>query len=110
MEDEEFKKRVYIPNNLKLRLEIFNGYGKKELLITIISLIITSIFCYMLQKFFNNTNLSLIIGFTIMSIIIMGILKDKYNMCFFTYFKRLISYIFSQKEYSKKNIKRWFCD
>jgi len=100
--------RLYIPSNVKIRTEFFNGYGVKELIITaiaVISLIPVSIIAYYLSD--KNYLMPVIIEMIGALVAIVVTSKDENNLCIASQIQYLIRYIKSQKKYSYKYYNKW---
>ena len=98
MEDEETK--LYIPSNVKTRLEFFKGFGIKELVSTIIvaiALIPISIISYYL----GNKNYIGIVA------TVVATTKDDNNLCVVNQIKYMIDFAKMQKNYEYKYYDKW---
>jgi len=96
------EKKLYIPSGLKLRSEIFNGFGKEELLRTIIACIgfgMIDVIIYLVTK---NTVMSVVFILTTFSGIILMLTKDHYNISVFDQVGFLLEYGIKQKNYMYK--------
>lgn len=108
MENEDIK--LYIPSNVKVRMEFFKGYGIKELIITIIvavALIPISVFVY----YFNNQNylMSVLIEMFGVVAIVVATTKDENNLCIVNQVKYMIDFARTQKKYEYKYYDKWRC-
>jgi len=97
MDDEKYL--LPIPGKIKLRMELINGYGTKELTETIIMGIISAVVSFILFKITNNYliaigNFALITGGTFVATI-----KGSNNISMIDLTKSLIKFTKSQKYY-----------
>ena len=106
MEDEETK--LYIPSNVKTRLEFFKGFGIKELVSTIIvaiALIPISIISYYL----GNKNYIVPVLIEIIGIVatVVATTKDDNNLCVVNQIKYMKKKKKMQKNYEYKYYDKW---
>lgn len=106
MEDEETK--LYIPSNVKTRLEFFKGFGIKELVSTIIvaiALIPISIISYYL----GNKNYIVPVLIEIIGIVatVVATTKDDNNLCVVNQIKYMIDFAKMQKNYEYRYYDKW---
>ena len=76
--EEEFY-LIQIPGNIKLRMEVINGVGIKELIQTGIAGIISAVIAVILYGVFNNYLLSIGIFLAVTAITFAVVMKDKNN-------------------------------
>lgn len=108
MENEETK--LYIPSNVKVRLEFFKGYGVKELIATAIvaiALIPISIIAYHLGN--QNYLLPVVIEMIGVVATIVATTKDENNLCVVNQVKYMIDFAKSQKKYDYEYYDKWRC-
>ena len=108
MEDEETK--LYIPSNVKVRLEFFKGYGVKELMSTIIVAVVLipiSIIAYHLGN--QNYLLPVLIEMFGVVATIVATTKDDNNLCIVNQVKFMIDFAKSQKKYEYEYYDKWRC-
>lgn len=106
MENEETK--LYIPSNVKTRLEFLKGFGVKELVSTIIVAIILipiSIIAYYL----GNKSYMIPVLIEIIGIVatIVATTKDENNLCVVNQIKYMIDFAKMQKNYEYKYNDKW---
>ncbi len=95
----ETKSTLYIPMGVKAENEIFQGFGKKELLQSLVGMLIVGVFSFLLfiiTRSVPNTMISLLAG---VSCSIVATIKDQYNMSIVTQIGHLISFFKGQKKY-----------
>ena len=106
MENEDIK--LYIPSNVKTRLEFFRGFGIKELIVTIavaIALIpIAIIFYYIKDK---NYLIPVIIEMVGIVATVIAISKDENNLCIVNQIKYMIDFARLQKNYEYEYYDKW---
>ena len=91
--------RLYIPSNVKVRLEFFKGYGVKELIATIlvaVFLIPISILAY----YFGNNNYLVPVIIEMIGVVatIVATTKDENNLCIVNQIKYMIDFARTQKK------------
>ena len=108
MENEDTK--LYIPSNVKVRMEFFKGYGVKELIITIIvavALIPISIIAYYLGN--QNYLIPVLIEMFGVVATIVATTKDENNLCIVNQIKHMIDFAKTQKKYEYEYYDKWRC-
>lgn len=89
---------VYIPKNIKKELEFFRGFGVKELIITILVVVISILPVILIYKYISQV---FAISFFMISITstIMLVIRDDNNVSFLKKLKLVMKHIFMQKNY-----------
>ncbi len=108
MENENEK--LYIPSNVKVRLEFFKGYGVKELIATgivAVALIPISIIAYNLGN--QNYLLPVLIEMFGVVATVVATTKDENNLCIVSQIKYMIDFAKSQKKYDYEYYDKWRC-
>ncbi len=98
----EKSKKLYIPSGLKLRSEIFNGFGKEELGKTIIAGIGFGIIDLIIYTLTKNSVFAVVFILTTFSGTILMLTKDHYNISVVDQVGFLLEYAFKQKNYMYK--------
>ena len=98
----ENKNKLYIPSGLKLRSEIFNGFGKEELITTIVACIVFAIIDLLIYLITKNTAISVVFILTTFSGTILMLTKDHYNISVVDQVGFLLDYALKQKNYMYK--------
>ncbi|MEA3423120.1 MAG: hypothetical protein U9Q80_04960 [Bacillota bacterium] len=101
------KQSLYIPQGLKTRVEIFEGYGKEELFKTIIATVIAGVFDILLYLIFKNTVASMVFILVAISGSVMMLTKDKNNISVVDQVGFMIKFAKSQKVYRYKYLDEW---
>jgi len=96
------EKQLYIPSGLKLRSEIFNGFGKEELIRTVVACIVFGIVDLIIYLWTKNTVMSVVFILTTFSGTILMLTKDHYNISVFDQVGFLMAYAIKQKNYLYK--------
>jgi hypothetical protein len=96
------RNKLYIPNSLKLRSEIFNGFGKDELVKTIFTCIVFGVIDTIIYLLTQNTVISVVFILTTVSGTILMFTKDHYNISVVDQVGFLFEYAFKQKNYMYK--------
>ncbi len=98
----ENTKKLYIPRGLKLKSEIFNGFGKEELIKSIISSIVFGIIDIIIYLITKNTVISVVFILTTISGTILMLTKDYNNISVVDQVGFLLEYSLKQKNYMYK--------
>ena len=97
MEDES-RFQINMPSNVKVRVEIINGIGIKEMITTAVVGIVAVFIALIFNALFNNYLVALGIWIVITGGTFLAVMKDKYNTCI----AELISNMF--KFYQKQRV------
>lgn len=89
--------KLYIPTNLRIRWELINGIGVKELIYTCIALVISIIIGLIYNSIFNNFFGLMIIIFTITCFTFIIVMKDKNNQSVANVIKNIIKFYRNQR-------------
>ncbi len=90
---------LYIPSNIKTRLEFFEGYGTFELIITLISAVISSLIAIIIYNRTENTTLAVLFALIMVALTITVIIKDRNNQSIMGFILNFFKFLFSQKKY-----------
>ena len=104
---ERKKQSLYIPQGLKTKVEIFDGYGKEELFKTIIATIVAGIFDILMYLIFRNTVISMVFILVAISGSVMMLTKDKNNISVVDQVGFMVKFARSQKIYKYKYLDEW---
>lgn len=105
MEDKDYK--LYIPTNVKTRLEFFKGYGIKELIITVIVLVALLPVSFIVYKIRGDYLLPVVIEFIGVAGTVIAVAKDDNNLCLVSLIKFMLQFSKTQKEYRYKYYNKW---
>ena len=91
---------LYIPMGVKLEQEIFNGFGKKELIRSIITMVISFFVSFIIYLF--NTSQTILIVSILTSVFgsIMLCIKDSQNQSVLDYIINVINFYKEQQVYN----------
>ena len=95
MEDEKYQ--VPIPANVKIRTELINGIGIKELITTAIAGVIAVFIALIFNALFNNYLIALGIWILITGATFISVMKDKYNTCIAELINNMIKFYQRQR-------------
>lgn len=97
--------KVYVPKNVKKQLEFFRGFGVKELIITLMVVVVISIIPTILLYKYGHQAFALTLFLVIVATTIMLVIKDDNNISFLQQLKLVCKSIFMQKnfKYGKRN-------
>ena len=101
------KQTLYIPQGLKTRVEIFDGYGKEELFKTIIVTMISGVIDALLFLIFRNVVISVVFILVMISGCVMILTKDKSNISVVDQVTFMVKFARSQKVYKYKYLEEW---
>ena len=93
------EKPLYIPQGLKLRAEIFNGFSKEELIKTIVVTLIAGVIDVLLFLITKNTVVTIVFMLVSVSGTVLMLTKDNFNISVVDQIGFLIKYQFRQKKY-----------
>lgn len=105
--DRMNKSSLYIPQGLKTRVEIFNGYGKEELHKTILVTIIAAIVDGLCFLVFRNTVVSVVFMLVAIAGSVMMLTKDHLNVSVVDQVGFMIKFARSQKKFKYKYLDEW---
>lgn len=98
---EDKKDNLYIPANIKTRLEFFKGFGVKELVITLIVMAISLPIIFVIYKL-KGTILAVIVFFLVTAGTFISLIKDDNNLCMMEQIRFMIKKSKRQKRYKYK--------
>jgi hypothetical protein len=104
---EKKKQSLHIPQGLKTRVEIFDGYGKEELFKTIIVTIIAGVIDALLYLIFKNTVTNVVFILVAIAGSVMMLTKDTTNISVVDQVGFMIKFAKSQKKYKYKYLDEW---
>ncbi len=93
------EKPLYIPQGLKLRKEIFNGFAKEELIKTIFVTLIAGVVDALLFFIAKNTVVTIVFMLVAVSGSVLMLTKDNSNISVVDQMGFLIKYQFRKKKY-----------
>ena len=102
--------KLYIPSNVKTRMEFFKGYGVKELISTIIVFACLLPVSLLIYKLKGNLLLPVVIEFIGVAGTILATTKDENNLCVVRQIQFLIEFEKSQKSFMYKYFNKWRYD
>lgn len=105
--DNENDYKLYIPSNVKTRLEFWKGYGVKELITTGIVFVLLLPISLIIYKLKSSLLLPVIIEFIGVAGTIIATAKDENNLCVTRQIKFLIDFANTQKQYRYKYFNKW---
>ena len=105
--EERKKNPLYIPQGLKTRVEIFDGFGKEELFKTIMVTIVVGILDIMYYLIFKNTVVSIVTILVAIAGSVMMLTKDHTNISVVDQVGFMVRFVRSQKYYPYKYQDEW---
>lgn len=105
MNEKDFK--LYIPSNVKTRLEFFKGFGIKELIISAIVLVALLPISFLVYKLKNNYLIPVLIEFIGVAIAVICTTKDDNNLCVVDQIKYMLEFVKMQKKYEYRYFDKW---
>lgn len=107
MLEERKKNTLYIPQGLKTRVEIFDGYGKEELMKTILMTIVVGVLDIFYYLIFKNMVVSVVTILVAIAGSVMMLTKDHTNISVVDQVGFMIRFARSQKIYPYKYHDEW---
>ena len=101
------KQTLYIPQGLKTRVEIFDGFGKEELVKTILVTLVAGGIDALLFLMFRNVVTSVVFMLIAISGSVMMLTKDKTNISVVDQVGFMVRFARSQKIYKYKYLEEW---
>jgi hypothetical protein len=101
------KQTLYIPQGLKTRVEIFDGFGKEELVKTILVTLVAGGIDALLFLLFRNVVTSVVFMLIAISGSVMMLTKDKTNISVVDQVGFMVRFARSQKIYKYKYLEEW---
>ena len=101
------KQTLYIPQGLKTRVEIFDGFGKEELVKTILVTLVAGGIDALLFLLFRNVVTSVVFILIAISGSVMMLTKDKTNISVVDQVGFMVRFARSQKVYKYKYLEEW---
>ena len=105
--EERKKNPLYIPQGLKTRVEIFDGFGKEELFKTIMVTIVVGILDILYYLIFKNTVVSIVAILVAIAGSVMMLTKDHTNISVVDQVGFMVRFARSQKYYPYKYQDEW---
>ena len=102
MNEENRDYKLYIPSNVKTRLEFFNGYGISEFISTVIVASVLLPISFFVYKLKGDFFIPVIIEFIGIAGTIIMTTKDVNNLCVISQIKFMIDFVKAQKRYDYK--------
>ena len=98
---------LYIPMGLKTRSEIFEGFGKEEIMQVVIATVVIILVAFLIFSF--NQSVSFLIVFILVGIAgsVMCVTKDKNNQSVVDHFKNMIRFMREQQRFKYTYLKEW---
>lgn len=101
------KESLYIPQGLKVKPEIYEGFGKEELMKSIITITCFGLVDTILYMIFKNTAIFVVFFLTAVAGTIMMLTKDRTNISVVDQVWYMIRFARSQKVYKYKALDEW---
>lgn len=105
--DHMNKSSLYIPQGLKTRVEIFNGYGKEELHKTILVTVVAGVIDGLCFLVFKNIVMSVVFMLVAIAGSVMMLSKDHSNVSVVDQVGFMIKFARSQKRFKYKYLDEW---
>lgn len=105
--EERKKNALYIPQGLKTRVEIFDGYGKEELMKTLLVTTLVGVVDVFYYLIFRNTVVSVVMILVAIAGSVMMLTKDHTNISVVDQVGFMVRFARSQKMYPYKYLDEW---
>lgn len=99
MNNDETDFKLYVPTNVKTRLEFFNGFGISELITTVIVASIFLPISFIIYKIRGSFLIPIILEFLAIAGTVMMTTKDANNLCVVTQIKFMLNFSKMQKKF-----------
>ena len=106
--EERKKNALYIPQGLKTRVEIFDGYGKEELMKTLLVTTLVGVLVFFYYLIFRNTVVSVVMILVAIAGSVMMLTKDHTHISVVDQVGFMIRFARSQKIYPYKYQDEWW--
>lgn len=107
MEDRKVDYKLYIPSNVRTRLEFFKGYGVKELIVSVVVLIALLPISILVYKLKDNYLIPVLIEFIGVAATVISVTKDENNLCLIDQLKYMVEFVKMQKKYEYNYFDKW---
>ncbi len=107
MNEHNERDMLYIPMGLKVRNEIFDGFGKEELFCSIITSIAAGVVVLMLYFLTGNVSICIVIMMSAIAGSVMMFTKDRTNLSVFDQIRNMVRFARIQKVYPYKYYDEW---
>ena len=98
---------LFIPSNVKTRSEIFDGYGKEEVIQTIIATIVFLVIALIVFSFTKSVSFVVIFVLVGIAATIMCVTKDQYNLSVLDHFKNMVNFSRKQQDFENEYMNEW---
>ena len=105
--EEEKKEYLYIPLGLKNRVEIFEGFGKEELVQAFLFNIIAGVVDIILYLVFRNIASAFLFMMISIATSVMALTKDKSNTSILDQVRYMVQFKKGQKYYPYRALDEW---
>ena len=99
--------KLYIPSNVKTRLEFFKGYGVKEIIFSSLLALFLLPISYIVYKINNDYLIPVLIEVIGIALSVVIITKDENNLCVLNQIKYMIDFLKLQKVYKYQYYDKW---
>ena len=100
---------LYIPSGLKTRTELFEGYGRDEVMATIMVTLFGGVVTFFIYLFTKSTATCIVFMLTVMAGSVMLLTKDGImNLSVADQIKNMVGYWHKQKVFKYRYIDEWF--
>lgn len=100
--EEENRFQINMPANVKTRVEVINGIGIQEMIITAVVSVIAVFIALIYNAMFSNSLVAVGIWGFITVIAFISVMKDKYNTCIAELISNIIKFYQSQRIFEYK--------
>ena len=108
--DEFEKDTLYIPLGLKVKSEIFDGFGKEELIKSAITTLLAGIIDIMFYLVTKNISIIIVVILASIAGSVMAYTKDKTNLSVADQIQNMVHFSRMQKQYHYKYLDEWGMD
>jgi membrane protein required for beta-lactamase induction len=104
---ENKNQSLYIPMGLKTRSEIFEGFGKEEIMQVVIATVVIILVAFLIFSFIQSVSFLIVLILVGIAGSVMCVTKDKNNQSVVDHFKNMIRFMREQQKYKYIALKEW---
>lgn len=97
--EDNIKKQVKIPRQIRLKTEFFIGFGMEELIKTLVVGAVAGVIAYIVYKITNQTIIATLLVIGAITISVISLVKGNNNFSMVDTIKNIVKFELMQKEY-----------
>jgi hypothetical protein len=100
-------KGLYIPVNIKTRYELFEGYGFAELIPTVVTALLSSVFAFLIYSMTAELTLPVLLVLISVALSVIVLTKDQHNLSVVDYTRHVLRFSRAQQRYAYRDGDEW---